>query len=233
MLFAHVALFMICAAGAGKSLPDAPEIPIRCDPDLQERIDRAVRTGASTGLERWEQVGAIEKELGGVARGDPQILLRQVMYYYASHLNDERLAWAATTLPSHFNLSKMSIAQAAIPYINSGYEPVRREARRYLGYVENATGAAPPDYSYYESLLSRPVLEDEDALIAYLFERSPGTAMVMMSRLRLRQDREERRVCLWAEHNISDYLWKKQHRFEEARMDSLPSASHQVEAMAL
>jgi hypothetical protein len=78
--------------------------------------------------------------------------------------------------------------------------------------VDGKTRYRPPDYQHYSPWLKDKETTPPTGLIRYLYTTSPGTALLTLKE-QYSPGPSEGRDILWAEHAISDALWKEKHGF--------------------
>lgn len=206
-------------AGAPKGGRDRH--PIVPDPAIQARIDQAVQAaqvGTAPKLSRVERVMHIENALGDLSRELPEKLIQQLLYSHnQARARDERASMGALGLVYYFRFPETSIVRAVLPYIDTDNKLLRSEVRRLLRNVEGGRSVmvAEPDYSYYGGLIGADKEHPPAQLVAYMYQRSPGTALLCLSSIYVpTTDPPERyREVLWAEHVVSDVLWKHKYGF--------------------
>jgi len=183
-------------------------------PEIQEAIQRLLDT--SDKEEFSAQLEGFRKRHGP----HYQQLIPQLFYYSMGDKGQERRhdikeAMAFGMIAQQLEFSNGNIFNALIPYLNTDDESLRRAIENVFGGFENTSSGRPPDFSLYYSRIWRDFrkgMDPPDGLIRYMYERNPGTALLTMN-LAARLDRNESRQITWAEHVISDVIWKHTHKF--------------------
>lgn len=81
----------------------------------------------------------------------------------------------------------------------------------------------------YESVLRLRKDAPPLGLVRYMYSTSPENAV----RIRVYADEmPDERQLIWRVHCVSEYHWRKQNRFEEARKEALASALRETEVLA-
>ncbi len=154
------------------------------------------------------------------AHRDQPEMVRQLLHYdWASP--DET---AATMLPAtilHGNISRMAMLEAILPLMGSNDSKTKSALSLLTGIIEDYSAK---DFSYYESYL-RAQVEPEPQLVEHMYNVSPSNALMVFMRLEFVMETDKQKPILWADHVISDAVWKEFHKFTDAaaaaRLDAL------------
>jgi len=172
----------------------------------------------------------VKKLLEFSVNGDRKTLIPQLAYYSA-HSSKDLEDWAAISAVYQFlDLSGGQILLAIAPYISTEDESLRKHLRELLCDVERDPPSGPPNFSHYESYILAFKNRTHLALVEYMYERSPTTAALSMMNI-YSTDREDRKALLWAEHVVSDILWKQNHAFLDPRQVE-PDAVQQLDKLS-
>lgn len=150
--------------------------------------------------------------------GDRIRLLQELIYRAATNQGDEVVPIFILQIAlREMDFRPEEHLTAMIPLLEHELESVRRNAERWLQYqVEKNCG----DFSEYRNLLQRARTQSQEAdarLVQHMFHRDPGRALLTFADVHLRQNPQEKRTVLMAEHVISDLLWRRQHEFEVSK----------------
>ena len=201
---------------------------IRPDQGLQTRIDRFAERALVPTQSRPQVYSQLE-ELERVAAKSPEHFFEQLLYYCSNKENDRQRRLQAFLLVGHLRLPKTMIADVASRYAYAADQNLSAEAHRLLGMAEEGWRAEPG--RYYESVIRARKDDPPLGLIRFMFESFPERAIQVMLRVE-QDDRTDLRAVRWGEHVVSDYLWKRQHRFDEAADEAFASAMKEVDAMS-
>lgn len=199
------------------------DIQIDPDPSVQEEIDRIIRRGkeiddSSSSREALQVLdGWIELE----RRVGPATLVPQLVYY-SMHgeniLESMAFEYALHLLNFADRLEEATIASALIPYLATRDPELKKQITGYLRHTEDWRNGRP-DYSHYRSLVAAAARAREALprpLIRYMYESHPAQAVLTMLSAFPGQQRlaaDDRKLILWAEHQVADVLWKWRHGF--------------------
>lgn len=203
--------------------------PIARDTDIQTRIDRVIRSVMEkTG--RPEIVASIDKELEDIATKRPEDLVRQLLYYCENE--DSERAQHAMHLLYYLRIPESSIALAVLPYLETTHPGLRNEIESLLRTIEGADRMESRlDFSHYLvgiRLTDNPPL----VLIRRMYQRSPSSALLEMSKVFTQwKEYKRHKEVLWAEHVVTDTVWKHEHGFLDKKTVE-PEAAVQIEKAA-
>lgn len=204
---------------------DAPAeaLGIAPDAELQARLERLAAMEHEESASPEKVCAAIE-ELRNRADQDQHEFFKQLLYLYARHAGpggDEELQNVAMLLGSKLGIPRATMVAVLIPYIDHDHPRVRHMARNFLGKIEGGATeevCGRRDYRWYEPLISRgdPPLP----LVRYMYEHGPGSALLVLNRVHLvgtpsstSPEWKRYQRILWAEHVVSNNLWKQEHQF--------------------
>ena len=170
------------------------------------------------------------KEMGGK---NFEVLLPQLAYWSANsrRLEDAMLPGA---IIEQLGISEHAFAGALWPYLDSDDPKIRKAVRGIICATENASATRPRDFSDYEAVMRgrhQSKKSVPEPLVAYMFELAPGQALMSCMRTYAQQSLDLWKPTLWAEHVVSNVLWKQRCRFLK-KHETEPAAMEQVDKMS-
>jgi hypothetical protein len=209
------------------------QLAIEPDDGVQSRLEHAsdlIIRRASV-AERCESIAALAE----LARDDEKFL-RQLVYFYCRHetgRHSEDKQIFVLYLIGELKLSQTALTRVVTPYLFHENERLDSIARNFLAKIEGSAvelACDRRDYQWYTPLIggADPPLR----LIRYMFDHGPESALLEMNvAYHARENREAYRRILWAEHVISDNVWKQQHGFlKEDEVE--PAAAAEIENLS-
>ena len=195
-------------------------------PEVQDAIRRTVHGDDPAARER--ALGELREQ----ARADGEAFVQQ-LFLYSKDAGSTRDAMAFGALVDQLSIPDTQVVGAMVPLLESRDPGFLRSVHGILSEFEHAELDRPPSFAAYRPHLQAP-MQRSDAppagLVRYLFEREPGTALVLITRLSDPAPEELAEILL-AEHEIADVLWRRRHGFLPA--ESVASATRgQVGALA-
>jgi hypothetical protein len=154
-------------------------------------------------------------ELRGFAEAAPERFVRQLVHY-SSHAASLPDAMAAGAVLHELAIPEHVIVHALVPLLGTTDDALDRSIRSILGGYEGRAPGRRPDFSAYRELIERAVrngAEPPTALISHLYAADAGEALLTLMRAYQLRDPAELKRMLWAEHVVSDVLWKQQYGF--------------------
>lgn len=142
-------------------------------------------------------------------------LVRQLVWS-ASRAADTPHALAPAVILRRLDLPDFLIAQALAPVLDSADAALVKSVRGLLEGLEQRAPGRRPNFAVYLELLAGPVRAQESlptGLVRYLYEVDAGEALLLLMRAHQLRQPEELRAILWAEHVVTEVLWKQQHGF--------------------
>ncbi len=182
------------------------------DPAVQERITRAVESSFGPKfkpMEHFQAVALLYEDARDHEKFVPELFwwccarARQGHFIEAEPL-------AVMRLVAILDVSRAAMAKVAAPHVFAEDKSLRQTARLFLRVVENSEPPSTPDFSRYVYLL-RP--DPPLPLIRYMYERSPGTALLTLAGVYL--EWPERKDVIGCEHSVTEAIWKQ--RFERTK----------------
>jgi len=153
-------------------------------------------------------------------------LIRQLVYYSSRAENTEN-AMVAGAVIRRLEISDDDLVRALVPVLKATEAGATaherdeaaafdRSVRNILGGVERRAPGRRPDFSAYREIIDealRAKREPPAGLVQYLYEASPGEALLTMMRAYQLRDPRELKEILWVDHVVSDVLWKQEYGF--------------------
>ena len=209
-------------AHAAAAEPDGA-LTIEPDPDTQVRIQRALNPKDAN--DRRTQLD----DLAQMRRTQPEKLVRQLLYYSMygkdqAGQRDVKEAMALGYFARELDIQQDAIAFALWPYLGTRDPALKAEVSKTFRAVH---------FDVFSAIIRRHVSQGHEPpreLIGFMYERSPGEALLALSRVDAllsgtdQEKREKRRSLLWAEHTVSDVVWRHQYGF-------LPATKAESDAM--
>ncbi|MHB8862362.1 MAG: HEAT repeat domain-containing protein [Pirellulaceae bacterium] len=204
------------------------EITLTPDPQIQRQIGK-VLDAASDESRRDELQALVE-----MAGSDSQKLIEQLLYYSAygtdpAGKHDLKEGMALAGFSDLLKISHSQIATALWPYLGTTDAQLRQKLRDVFDGFS---------FTFFQDFLQSRLRTGQDLpleLIQYMYQRNPAEALLTMARTwAVQQSAEESskrwRPLIWAEHVVSDTLWKQEHQFlEKTRVE--PEAATQIEKL--
>jgi hypothetical protein len=138
------------------------------------------------------------------------------LIYYASHAQSPEAASAVGAITRRLNIPDSAIVQAVVPLLATTDPELGHSVRDILGGMEGRAAGRRPDFSAYREIIAGAVrqgAEPADALTRYMYESDPGEALLAFMRAYQLRQPEALKTLLWAEHVVSDVLWKQRNGF--------------------
>ena len=193
------------------------------DPTLQAAIVHILN--ASTGEQQREGLDRL------IELDDPshQRLVPQLVYF-ACHAKNTKDAMVVGVIIRRLGIPDSAVVRALTPYLETTDLALGKSVRNILGGFEKRAADRRPDFSIYREIIANRLWAGEelpDGLIRYMYDADPGTALLMLMRAHQLREPEDLKVILWAEHVVSDVLWKQRYGFLE-RDEIEPSAAQEL-----
>lgn len=210
------------------------EIALVPDLEIQKQIGKVLNPG-SDGARRDElQVLA---EMGGA---NYEKLIPQLLYYSVygtdpAGKHDLKEGMALAGVSDLLKISQNQIATALLPFLNPPHsDSLDEKLRQKLREVFDGF-----DSTFFQELLQSRLRTGKDLpleLVPYMYQRNPAEALLTMARTMAihqtwEESRKQWRSLIWAEHIVSDTLWKHDHEFLDPTQVE-PEAAAQIEKLA-
>ncbi|MBI5865433.1 MAG: hypothetical protein HZB38_13185 [Planctomycetes bacterium] len=221
-----LALIFELMGGPNSNASDQDRAEVAPDPTLQSAI---IQVAKSPGPEKQ---AAIEKAVAS-GKASPEEFVRQLVYY-ASRTRDPNESLVAGVILKRADIPEATIARALAPCLESKDAPLVKSVRNMLGGLEKRAAGRRPDFSSYRELLEEPLRDGRptpSGLVRYLYQEDPGMALLTLMRAHQLRKPEEIKPILWAEHVVSDVLWKQQYGFLKPG-EIEPPAAAELSALA-
>lgn len=202
---------------------------------MEIAADEAVQTAISQIAESQNlaQRQAAFERIAAVNQATSERLVQQLVYF-AARARDTKQAMAVGAIVRRLEISEETMARALAPCLESRDLEIAKSARGILCGLEKRSPDRRPDFSLYRGLLEERVRNRRELpmpLVRYMYEADPGMALLTLMRaLQVREPEQIKRI-LWAEHMVSDVLWKQKFGFlkpnevEAAAIEQLKSLS--------
>jgi hypothetical protein len=203
---------VILASVAGGIAADAAgddQAKVDPDPAFQAAVASVVR--AADEQQQRAALGRL-RAMDDAAR---EQLIRQLVYY-SSHAANTKDAMAAGAVIHWLGIPDSAVVSALVPLLDTPDADMRRSARGILRGFESWTAGHRPDFSVYRENIADRLRGGEEppvGLIQHLYEADPGEALLTLMRAYQLREPGELKLVLWAEHVVSDVLWKQQYGF--------------------
>jgi len=249
-LSAWAALAAAAIATPGEAAPPTVEP----DPEVQAALDNLASTlgpwsDRSAWCEWFLKAESLTKE-------QHEGIVGQFLYFYSYSSNPYKDRLSMYQVLHFAALDRHLIVAALVPYLESPDSKIAEQALRYLHVFDQCTCAAcragigpgvagirpGVDVVVYLDFFQRALAEGKDpprVLTRYLYERDPGGVVLMLTGLREYFGRtreellsaDERKAIFWAEHVISDTIWKHEYGFlDKDKVE--PEAARELERLA-
>jgi len=182
------------------------------------------------GKDDWKTRFEKLKQIGGADYCDllPQLLYRVI------NARDMMEAMSVGVIIQELGITDRQLVNALWPYLGSDDTKVRSQTRDFLGGTEDGSAFRPPDFSIYQAILEGKRQRHEPvpgSLVSYMYERNPGIAVLTCVLVYHRDLQQSGRSVWWAEHVVSDVLWKQKYRFLK-RDEIEPAAAEQLDILS-
>jgi hypothetical protein len=228
--FVRIVIPLILVAGSINTFADEfgdDQAALRPDPAVQAAIANAMT--ARTLEERSDALG----QLRAADDASHQRLIRQLVYY-SSHADNTKDAMAAGAIIRRLDIPDSVVIKALVPLLGTTDADLRQSVRNILGGFEGRGAGRRPDFSAYRAAIADRVREGKEPaeeLIRYMYESDPGEALLTLMRAYQLRRPAELKELLWAEHVVSDVLWKQRNGFLK-RDEIEPAAAQELASLA-
>lgn len=208
------ALVVAFAGTATVSADDAGSEKVELKPEagMQRSLDElaaaADESNFKARLDEWLEQASRE----------PAAHLLQLVWYAAEHKGGETTHAFIGTLLKRLDYPKSAAVAAIAPHLDDESAGVREVVARLLVGYEDRSATRPPDFSAYRDAIEADVRagrEPRHSLVRLMYTSDAGTALLTMVRACQLRDPEEIKPILWAEHVVSDLLWRRRYGFIE------------------
>ncbi len=173
-------------------------------------------------------------ELVALGEREPAELVGQLVWYSAQHQGDRRARAIVGRAFSRLGAPKDVVVTALVTHLDDRDAAVRGDVRELLKGYEDRSATRPPDFSTYRAIIEDDVRhgrEPRASLVELMYQSDAGTALLTMVRAYQLREPGEIKPILWAEHVVSDLLWKRRYGFAGANAVDA-AALQQVELMS-
>jgi hypothetical protein len=184
------------------------------DKTLQKKLDSTLKTVPLQSDPKAAELMLARELISLEAAYDRTHLLRQLVLYQET-TNDEQFAtnafWLSARLSEKMNIAEKLRATEPLLVHENGH--VRRRAQEFIASL--FLGPPPVDFAAIALLSGRNAntAQEHRELIRWIFTNDPGGALLGFARSQ-QLDADLWRQLLFAEHEISDTLWRMEHKFD-------------------
>lgn len=160
----------------------AQDVLSQADPAIQEQIDQVF--DAKSEVEAFLQLQTLKK-----STADKGEIVKQIAIFAAAPDADERQRLMAPVILHRLELKPKIIIRALAPYLDTENDILRSFVRDWFQAHDNAAAPGPGlrplqpvNYEVYEEYVSGQLARSEQvptAFIEYIYERSPGRALIV------------------------------------------------------
>ena len=189
--------------------PGDDQVTLSADPTWQAAIARVVT--AATEQQQSDALNQLRARDDATRRQ----LVRQLLYY-SSRAHDTADAMAAGAILHKLDIPDQAVTEALVPLLGTTDQDLGKSVQNILGGIEGRAAGRTPDFSAYREIIADAVRETNgppDALIRYMYESDPGAALLTLMRAYQLRQPATLKTLLWAEHVVSDVLWKQRNGF--------------------
>ncbi|MEZ6083696.1 MAG: hypothetical protein R3E58_07075 [Phycisphaerae bacterium] len=216
-----------CIASIPAIASDADKAAVTTNPETQALLDEfASANDASARESLWEQLRQSD-------RADRVSLIQQVTLF-ASDAKSTRAAMVAGAVIKEFDMTGEEVVAALVPMMTADDSALQKQIKGTLAEFEDQSASRPPDFSMYRVIIANELREGRDApaaLVEHMYDVDPSTALLTMMRASQMREPTKLREILWAEHVVSDSIWKSTHGFIE-RNAVTSQATEQLDQLA-
>ncbi len=172
--------------------------------ELTTTEDAAAREGL------WNQIRQFD-------RADRSVLIQQLTLF-ASESTSTRSSMLTGAVIKQFEISDTDVINALLPMMDTDAPKLRKQIKGTLAEFEDQSASRPPDFSTYREIIAAAFREGRDippGLVKHMYEVDPGIALLTMMRASQMRTPDDLQEILWAEHVVSESVWKKTHGFVE------------------
>lgn len=173
-------------------------------------------------------------EMARMADGEPDRLIGQLLWYSSQHAGEPRARVIVGRVMKRADVSKDAAVRALVNHLDDGNAGIRRDARELLKGYEDRSATRPPDFSTYREIIAEDVRagrEPRASLVELMYQSDAATALPTMVRAYQLREPGEIKPILWAEHVVSDFLWRRRFGFVAANAVDA-AAVQQIEMMS-
>lgn len=219
------------------------------DKPIQEQIERTVEAfyNAPETSGRDRAMSELVK-LKEVARRDQAKLIQQLLLYESKVVGDKSMM--PLVILQHLRYSEFSMVEALAPYVNTEDPNLQDLVRDRLDAIDRLKGRKSdrlngPNYRVYEKYVRVRIQQEKPVplpLVGYMYRKAPGMALlafVEAHQWRLdalpsthKWPKEKGEPLVWAEHVVSEAIWREEHRLHEKFEEARPDATAELEKLS-
>ncbi len=166
--------------------------------------------------------------------GDRDQLVGQLLWYSALDAKSPAARAVVGKVLARIDRPKTPVVRALLRRLDDPDVAVRTNVRELLRGYEDQSATRPPDFSVYREVIEEDVRarrEPQASLVRHMYETDAGTALLTMVRANGLRRPAEIQPILWAEHVVSDLMWRRQFGFAAPRQVDA-AAMRELEAMS-
>ena len=226
-LLGLLVFFVWCSVAAKE--PSEKRAVITPDAQIQAQLQRLLSV---SNADDWAK--DLDR-LAKMAGRNYEKLVPQLLYYSmygkdAEGRHDVVQAMAPGVIAKKLEIHESHIASALVPYLGTDDPRLKKELFDLFSAF---------NFSGLQSMVDAQVRSGEDVpyeLIRVMYQSKPGESLCLVGSTALPQrlghkPTQQRRALVWAEHVVSEVLWKHKHGFLDKRK-SEPEASAQLERLS-
>jgi len=152
--------------------------------------------------------------------GDRDQLVGQLLWYSAVDAKSPAARVVVGKVLARIDRPKTSVVRALVRRLDDPNVVVQAHARELLRGYEDRSATRPPDFSTYREIIEADVRarrEPQASLVRHMYESDAGAALLTMVRAYGLRRPAEIRPILWAEHVVSELMWRRRYGFAGPR----------------
>ncbi len=206
---------------------DSKDAVVAADSKMQSLFGEfALADDAATREGLWDQLRQLDRT--------NRAALIQQLTLFASEAQSTRSSMVAGVVIKELKMTGEDVVAALVPMMTTDESTLQKQIKGTLAEFEDQSASRPPDFSMYRALIATEIREGREApvaLVLHMFDVDPGAALIAMTRATQMREPSKIREILWAEHTVSDSIWKQTHGFID-RDTVEPQVSVQLERLA-
>lgn len=182
----------------------------QAEKDLMPRSDPRLQAGILGVLDAKDEVGqrrALEALRAQAGSAHERLVLQ--LFVLLQTATDTREAMLAGFVIQALPIPPEHVIRALVPLLESEDRALRAAVGNVLSEHEHRSLERGANFSAYRPLLAQA---PPTGLVRHLFETDAGAALLELTHLEV-TDSAELRALLWAEHEVTDALWKLERRY--------------------
>lgn len=203
---------------------------------LGTQPDAAIQT-AMDNLSKTTDALSFNAQLESLVAGADRNLdtfVPQLLIYAAGHQSDLTMRPLVGRILKRIDASKEKLITILVPQLDNRDAAIRGITRRLLRGYEDRSAERAPDFSTYRAIIETAIRAGrtpQRSLVTMMYESDPATALQTMLRAYQLRDPVEIKSIRWAQHTVSDLLWRRQFGFAAPTAPD-PAASAELEKLS-